>query len=53
MAKARREASVPIGFLYLKALDLVKIISFLVYFHVSSAAGCKPWHSCFRHCATR
>ena len=52
MARATRESSVPIGFLYLKALDLVKIISFHTYFHVSSPAGGKPWRSCFRHCAT-
>ena len=32
MARARREASAPTGFLYLKALDLVKI-SFRTDFH--------------------
>jgi hypothetical protein len=31
-ARARREASAPIRFLYLKALDPVKIISFCIYF---------------------
>jgi len=39
MARARREASVPIGFLYLKTLDLVKMVSFRTYFHISSLAG--------------
>jgi hypothetical protein len=39
MARSRTEASVPIGFLYLKALDLVKMISFRTYFQVSSLTG--------------
>jgi hypothetical protein len=33
MTRVRREASAPIGFLYLRDLDRVKMTSFLTYFH--------------------
>jgi len=33
MARARRRASVPAGFLHFKTLELVKMLSFRTYFH--------------------
>jgi hypothetical protein len=41
MARVRRDASLSIGFLYLRNLHQVKMTSFLTYFHVPSLAGAR------------
>jgi hypothetical protein len=43
MGEVRWETSVPIGFLYFGALDPAKMISFLTYCHVPSAALISIW----------